>query len=180
MFKVKVRFLFTVALLLAVAGVAAVSCQKKSGEDTPEVGGKSGPVIKPYVMPVGDLFRIATDGTSILGTSRGYSYQVTAKSITLQTFNCDLTPNLEFELINECSLTLVGDSVIQMVSGHFATNPITLSGNGSLTFRKLGRLNMYEYKQLITVAEGYNMTYSGEVDEGNNTYSYTWKVKKVL
>ena len=175
-----VRFLFLSALAFTVAGTVIVSCQKGDGkEDVPEVGeGGIWPIIRPQVFPSGDYFRIEADGTSFMDTSVGYSYRVMAKAITFCLFTCYLSDGQAFELFHECDLTLMGKSFIQMGSGKFTSNPVKFSGNGSLTFKKLGKLNLYYYKPLFVAAEGYTLTFSGEVDEGDNWYSYTWTVKK--
>ena len=175
-----VRFLFLIALAFTVAGTVIVSCQKGDGEeDVPEVGeGGTWPIIRPRVFPSGDCFRIEADGTSFMDTSKGYSYKVMAKAITFCFFTCYLSDGQEFELFHECDLTLMGKSFIQMSSGKFTSDPVKFSGNGSLTFKKLGKLNLYYYKPLFVAAEGYTLTFSGEVDEGDNWYSYTWTVKK--
>ena len=167
------------ALFLIVSGAVAVSCQKGGEEDVPEVGeGQSWPVIRPQIYPSGDCFRINTDGTSFMGTSRGYSYLVMAKAITFINFTCDLGTDQEFELFYECDLTLNGKSVILMNSGKFTGDPVKFSGDGSLTLKTLGKLNLYHYNPLFVPAEGHTMTFSGEVDEGNNSCSYTWTVSK--
>ena len=178
--KKTVRFLFLFALALTVAGTVIVSCQKGDGkEDVPEVGeGGIWPIIRPQVFPSGDCFRIEADGTSFMGTSVGYSYLVMAKAITFINFTCDLGTDQEFELFYECDLTLTGKSVILMNSGRFTGDPVKFSGYGSLTLKTLGKLNLYHYNPLFVAAEGHTLTFSGEVDEGGNWYSYTWTVKK--
>jgi len=177
--KKPVKSLFLFALLFAVAGAFVVSCQKEGGEAVPEVGeGQSWPDINPRVSPSGNSFRIIADGTSFMGTSAGYSYLVMAKAITFINFTCDLGTDQEFELFYECNLTLQGKSVILMNSGKLTGDPVNFSGNGSLTFKKLGKLNLLHYNPLFVPAEGYTMTFSGEVEEGNNWYSYTWTVRK--
>lgn len=175
-----VRFLFLSALLFTVAGTVIVSCQKGDGEeDVPEVGeGGTWPIIRPQVFPSGDCFRIEADGTSFMDTSQGYSYKVIAKAITFFNFTCYLSNDQKFELFHECDLTLIGKSFIQMRSGKFTSDPVKFSGNGSLTFKNLGKLNLYHYNPLFVAAEGHTLTFSGEVDEGGNWYSYTWTVKK--
>ena len=178
--KKLVRFLFLSALAFTLAGTVIVSCQKGDGEeDVPEVGeGGTWPIIQPRVFPSGDCFRIEADGTSFMGESGGYSYLVMAKAITFFNFTCDLSDGHTFELFHECDLTLTGKSIILMSSGKFTGDPVKFSGNGSLTFKKLGKLNLYHYNPLFVAAEGYTLTFSGEVDEGCNWYSYTWTVKK--
>ena len=179
--KKTVIFLFLFTLLLTVAGAFVVSCQREGGkeEDVPQVGGgQSWPIIRPQVFPSGNSFRIDADGTSFMGTSVGYSYLVMAKAITFINFTCDLGTDQEFELFYECDLTLTGKSVILMNSGRFTGDPVKFSGDGSLTLKTLGKLNLYHYNPLFVPAEGYSMTTSGEVDEGDNHYSYTWTVKK--
>ena len=113
-----------------------------------------------------------------MGESGGYSYLVMAKAITFFNFTCDLSGGQIFELFHECDLTLTGKSIILMSSDRFTGDPVKFSGNGSLTFKKLGKLNLYHYNPLFVAAEGYTLTFSGEVDEGSNWYSYTWTVKK--
>ena len=178
----KKTLVLVAALLYAVAGLTAVSCRNASEEnsDVPTVGGEVWPVIDPMVFPDGGYFRIEADGTTILGTSSGCGYKVMAKAVTLTIFTCYLGPHQSFELYNECNLTLWGKTIIHTDNSKFTNTPVWLSGNGSLTLRKLGKLNLYFLADQFAAAEGHTMTFSGEVDEGSNYYSYTWTVKKNL
>ena len=177
--KKTVRFLFLFALLFTVAGAFAVSCQKGSEEDVPEVGAeKKMPDIQPRAYPVSERFTIQADGTTISGTSFGYSFYVLAKAVTFKDFTCYLDRNESFRIVNYCDLTLNRKSVFTMRNGGgFGCRPIKISGNGSIKLKGTD-LNVSIYEELFSAAEGYTLTSSGEVDEGYNTYSCTWTVEK--
>ena len=177
--KKTLRFLFLFALLLTVAGTFAVSCQKGGEEDVPEVGAeKKMPEIQPMVYPVSERFTIQADGTIISYKSIGYSFDVLAKAVTFKDFTCYLDRNESFRIVNVCDLTLDRKSVFTMHNGGgFGCRPIKISGNGSIKLEGTG-LNVSTYEELFSAAEGYTLTSSGKVDEGNNKYSCTWTVKK--
>jgi len=173
------RSLFLVALLFTVAGAFAVSCQKGGDEeDVPEVGASRQPSIKPGIAPSGKTYTIKTDGTTISLTSSGYSFFVQAGAITFESFTCVLASKEKFTFINDCNLTLIGDSIIILSNGGlFGGSHVTLSGDGSITIKKIN-LNVTSFDDKFSAAEGYTLTSSGIVDEGNNWYSCTWTVDK--
>ena len=61
--------------------------------------------------------------------------------------------------------------------GLFGGSHVTLSGDGSITIKKIN-LNVTSFDDKFSAAEGYTLTSSGIVDEGNNWYSCTWTVDK--
>ena len=172
------RILLTASLLLAVAGTVAVSCQKGGEEDVPEVGSGSRPLIEPAPKQGGSRYTIEVDGTIISRSSSGYSFYVQAGAITFKSFTCVLASKEEFTFRNDCNLTLIGASLIRLsIGGIFGGSHITLSGEGSITIKKQN-LNVTSFNNKFSVAEGYTLTSSGAVDEGNNLYSCTWTVAK--
>ena len=176
--KKTLRFLSLVALLFTVAGAFAVSCQKGSEEDVPEVGSGSRPLIEPAPNWSGTKCIIMTDGTILSRSSSGYSFQVQAGAITFNSFTCALKDKEKFFFSNDCNLTLNGNSKFTLAKGGvFGGSHITFSGEGSITIKK-PNLNVTTYNSLFSAAEGYTLTSSGAVDEGNNWYSCTWTVSK--
>ena len=177
--KKTIRFLF--ALLLTLAGVFIVSCQKDGGEDEGINGGSdvSAPHIVPHLSAKGDKYTITVDGTTISSKSVGYSFEVRARAITLNDFTCNLLrDNDEFRFMNECNLTLRGGSTFTLYhGGSFAGGHITLSGDGSITFIR-DYINESDYNKTFSAAEGYTLTYSGKKDAGNGMQSCTWTIKK--
>ena len=178
--KKTLRSLLLFALLFTVAGAFAVSCQKGGEEDVPEVGAGSRPYIIPSAQLKTNMYTITADGTTISATSVGYSFTILAKELTFKFFTCYLVNKEEmFSFINDCNLTLQGGSTIILANrGFFGGNHITLSGSGSITFKKMGSINETDYNNMFSAAEGYTLTSTGEVDEGDNWYSCTWTVDK--
>ena len=175
-----IRYLFLVALLFTVAGAFAVSCQKGGEEEEIIDGASSGstPRIEPKAQLSGKTYVIKTDGTIISLSSSGYSFSVQAGAITFRSFTCVLASTEKFTFINDCNLTLIGASLIRFFNGGvFGGRHITLSGNGSITIKKIN-LNVTPFDNMFSAAEGYTLTSSGKVDEGNNLYSCTWTVDK--
>lgn len=175
--KKTIRFLF--ALLLTVAGVFIVSCQKDGGEEEGINGGSvvSAPHIVPHLSASGDKYTITVDGTTISSKSVGYSFEVRARAITLKGFTCTLYDRQSFVFANECNLTLRGGSTFTLYrGGSFAGGHITLSGDGSITFKQRN-LNETNYDNKFSAAEGYTLTCSGKKDEGNGMQSCTWTIK---
>ena len=177
--KKTVRYLFLFALLFTVAGAFAVSCQKSGGEEeVPAVGAGNQPRIQPSVNPVSNTYIIEADGTTISATSGGYSFSVRARELTFNDFTCYLVNKEKFYFYNDCNLTLHGDNTITLANGGvFGGRHITLSGNGSITIKKIN-LNLTTFDNMFSAAEGYTLTSTGKVDEGNNWYSCTWTVEK--
>ena len=178
--KKTLRFLLLVALLFTVAGAFAVSCQKGGEEEENIDGASSGstPRIEPKAQLSGKTYVIKTDGTIISMSSSGYSFSVQAGAITFESFTCVLASKEKFTFINDCNLTLNGASIIILSNrGLFVGRHVTLSGNGSITIKKIN-LNVTYFDDMFSAAEGYTLTSSGNVDEGNNLYSCTWTVKK--
>ena len=177
--KKTLRSLFLVALLFTVAGAFAVSCQK-GGEEESIDGASSGstPRIEPKAQLRGNTYLIMTDGTIISMSSSGYSFVVQAGAITFRSFTCLLNRNETFSFSEDCNLTLIGASLIRLFNGgKFGGSHVTLSGNGSITIKKIN-LNVTFFDDMFSAAEGYTLTSSGKVDEGNNLYSCTWTVDK--
>ena len=175
-----VGFLFLVALLFTVAGAFAVSCQKGGEEEENIDGASSGsiPRIEPKAQLRGNTYVIKTDGTIISAKSSRYSYDVMAEAITFRSFTCLLASKEKFTFINDCNLTLIGASLIRLSNGGiFGGSHVTLSGNGSITFKQ-GFINEKDYNNLFSAAEGYTLTSSGKKDEGNGLQSCTWTVNK--
>ncbi|MBQ9548901.1 MAG: hypothetical protein IJV01_07090 [Bacteroidales bacterium] len=177
--KKTVLFLFLIALFFVVAGAAAVSCQKgEEEEDVPKVGAGSRPKIDPTPIQSGSTYTIEVDGTIISRSSSGYSFFVQAGAITFKSFTCVLASKERFTFLSDCNLTLNGASIIRLSNGGlFGGSHVTLSGNGSITIKKIN-LNVTYFDKLFSAAEGYTLTSSGKVDEGNNWYSCTWMVEK--
>lgn len=176
--KKTIRFLF--ALLLTVAGVFIVSCQKDGGEEDGINGGSdvSAPHIVPHLGAKGDKYTITVDGTTISLKSVGYSFEVRARAITLKGFTCNLLRDNEFRFMNDCNLTLNDDSTFAIYNGgKFVGGHVTLSGDGSITFKQRN-LNETSYDNMFSAAEGYTLTSSGKKDEGNGMQSCTWTIKK--
>lgn len=174
-----VGFLFLVAMLFTVAGAFVVSCQK-GGEEENIDGASSGimPNMQPKAQLRGNTYVIKTDGTIISAKSSRYSYDVMAEAITFRSFTCVLASKEKFTFINDCNLTLIGASIIRLSNGgRFEGSHVTLSGNGSITIKMIN-LNVTSFDNMFSAAEGYTLTSSGKVDEGNNLYSCTWTVKK--
>ena len=172
--------LFLVALLFTVAGAFAVSCQKGGEEEENIDGASSGstPRIEPKAQLRGNTYLIMTDGTIISLKSSGYAYDVRAEAITFRSFSCLLNRNETFSFSKDCNLTLIGASLIILSNGGlFGGSHVTLSGNGSITIKKIN-LNVTSFDNMFSAAEGYTLTSSGKVDEGNNLYSCTWTVDK--
>ena len=178
--KKTVRYLFLVALLFTVAGAFAVSCQKGGEEEENIDGASSGnmPIMQPKAQLRGNTYLIMTDGTIISAKSSGYSYDVRAEAITFRSFACLLNRNETFSFSKDCNLTLTGGSTFTLINGgHLSGRHVTLSGNGSITIKKIN-LNVTFFDDMFSAAEGYTLTSSGKVDEGNNLYSCTWTVDK--
>ena len=178
--KKTVRYLFLFALLFTVAGAFAVSCQKGGEEEESIDGASSGimPNMQPKAQLRGNTYVIKTDGTIISAKSSGYSYDVRAEAITFRSFACLLNRNETFSFSKDCNLTLIGASLIILSNGGlFRGSHVTLSGNGSITIKKIN-LNVTFFDDMFSAAEGYTLTSSGKVDEGNNLYSCTWTVDK--
>lgn len=178
--KKTLRSLFLVALLFTVAGAFAVSCQKGGEEEENIDGASSGstPRIEPKAQLSGKTYVIKTDGTIISMSSSGYSFFVQAGAITFRSFTCVLNRNETFSFSKDCNLTLIGASLIRLFNGgKFGGSHVTLSGNGSITIKKIN-LNVTFFDDMFSAAEGYTLTSSGKVDEGNNLYSCTWTVDK--
>ena len=175
--KKLVRFLFLSALAFTLAGTVIVSCQKGGEEeDVPEVGAGSQPKIDPAPKQSGSKYTIEVDGTIISRSSSGYSYDVRTGAITFRSFTCVLASKEKFTFINDCNLTLIGASLIRLSNeGLFRGSHVTLSGNGSITIIKKN-LDVTSFDNMFSAAEGYTLTSSGKVDEGNNLYSCTWTV----
>ena len=174
-----VRFLFLSALAFTLAGTVIVSCQKGGEEeDVPEVGAGSQPKIDPAPEQRGSKYTIEVDGTIISRSSSGYSFFVQAGAITFESFTCVLTSKERFSFKNDCNLTLNGASIIRLFTGGlFGGSHVTLSGDGSITIIKIN-LNVTSFDNMFSAAEGYTLTSSGKVDEGNNLYSCTWTVEQ--
>ena len=178
--KKTLRSLFLVALLFTVAGAFAVSCQKGGEEEENIDGASSGimPNMQPKAQLRGNTYVIKTDGTIISAKSSRYSYDVMAEAITFRSFTCLLNRNETFSFSKDCNLTLTGGSTFTLINGgHFSGSHVTLSGNGSITFKQ-GFINETDYNNLFSAAEGYTLTSSGKKDEGNGLQSCTWTVKK--
>ena len=175
--KKLVRFLFLSALAFTLAGTVIVSCQKGGEEeDVQEVGAGSQPKIDPAPKQSGSKYTIEVDGTIISRSSSGYSYDVRTGAITFRSFTCVLASKEKFTFINDCNLTLIGASLIRLSNeGLFRGSHVTLSGNGSITIIKKN-LDVTSFDNMFSAAEGYTLTSSGKVDEGNNLYSCTWTV----
>ena len=175
------RFLFLVAMLFTVAGAFVVSCQKVGGEEEENIDGASSgnkPHIEPEITPSRNTYTIRTDGTTISSKSSGYSFYVKAGAISFRSFTCYLVNKEQFHFYNDCNLTLHGDSTFTLNTGsHFGGHHVTLSGNGSITFKQ-GFINETNYNNLFSAAEGYTLTSSDKKDEGNGYQSCTWTVKK--
>ena len=176
--KKTVRYLFLFALLFTVAGAFAVSCQKSGEEDVPEVGSGSRPLIEPAPNWSGTKCIIKADGTIISRSSSGYSFYVQAGAITFKSFTCALKDKEKFDFFNDCNLTLNGGSKFKLSpTAVFGGGHITFSGEGSITIKQQN-LNVTSFNNIFSAAEGYTLTSSGKVDEGNNWYSCTWTVDK--
>ena len=177
--KKTVRILFLFALFFTVAGAVAVSCQKGGEEDVPEVGGRINKlVIQPMASLSAGEYIIEVDGTTISGKSIGYSFDVLAKAVTFDNFICILDNDRKFLIVNDCDLTLKGNSVFSInYLGTFWCRSIKLSGNGSFKLEGTD-LNVFDYENTFSAAEGYTLTSTGKVDEGNGLVSCTWTVKK--
>jgi hypothetical protein len=174
-----IKFLFLFALLFTVTGAVAVSCQKSGGEeDIDGASDKSRPQIKPTPRIGSNKYVIEADGTTISLTSRGFSFNVTAGAITFKNFTCFINRKEEFTFYNDCNLTLSGGSTINLFNGgEFFCWHVTLSGSGSITLKGVN-LDVTNYNNKFSAAEGYTLTSTGKVDEGNNNYSCTWSIKK--
>ena len=176
--KKTVRYLFLVALLFTVAGAFAVSCQKGGEEEVPAVGAGNQPQIQPSVNPENNTYIIEADGTTISATSGGYSFSVRARELTFIGFTCYLINKEKFYFYNDCNLTLHGDNKFTLANGGvFGGRHITLSGNGSITIKKIN-LNLTTFDNMFSAAEGYTLTSSGKKDERNGYQSCTWTVDK--
>ena len=178
--KKTVRYLFLVALLFTVAGAFVVSCQKGGEEEENIDGASSGstPRIEPKAQLRANTYLIMTDGTILSSRSSGYAYDVRAEAITFRRFTCLLNRNETFSFSKDCNLTLTGGSTFTLINGgHLSGCHVTLSGNGSITFKQ-GFINETNYNNLFSAAEGYTLTSSGKKDEGNGLQSCTWTVKK--
>lgn len=178
--KMTARFLFLAATLFTVAGAFAVSCGKEAEEeeDIPGAGSKVAPWIEPPGIDTYDSIYITTDGTTLSNYSGGYSIFVTARELTFNSFTCLLDRGEKFGINNECNVTLKGGSAIHMFNGgFFGGRHVTLSGSGSITLKALN-LNFTDYNNMFSAAEGYTLTTSGLVDEGNKRYSCKWSVRE--
>lgn len=176
--KKTIRFLF--ALLLTVAGVFIVSCQKDGGEEEGINGGSdvSAPHIVPHLSARGDKYTITVDGTTISLKSVGYSFEVRTRAIILKGFTCNLLRDNEFRFMNDCNLTLNDDSTFAIYNGgKFVGKHVTLSGNGRITIKESSYYAV-DYNSMFSAAEGYTLTSSGKKDEGNGMQSCTWTIKK--
>ena len=176
--KKSVKSLFLFALLFAVAGAFAVSCEKGGEDDLPGRHEGVAPDISPFLNPKGDTYFIETDGTTISRESRYYSFEIKAKAITFNSFSCTLVDDKFFVFSEECNLTLSGSSTFTIDKyGLFGGKHLTLSGNGSLTI-KAGSINEADYNRKFSAAEGYTLTSSGKKDDRNGArQSCTWTVK---
>lgn len=179
--KKNVYLLFLLALLFTMVGTVIVSCQKGGGEEEENIDGASSgiiPRIEPKAQLRGNTYVIKTDGTIISAESSGYSYDVRTGAITFRSFTCLLDRNETFSFSKDCNLTLIGASLIRLFNGGlFRGSHVTLSGNGSITIKMIN-LNVTTFDNMFSAAEGYTLTSSGKVDEGNNLYSCTWTVKE--
>ena len=176
--KKLVRFLFLSALAFTLAGTVIVSCQKGGEEDVPEVGAGSQPKIDPAPNQSGSKYTIEVNGTIISRKSSGYSFYVKAGAISFRSFTCYLVNKEQFYFYNDCNLTLHGSSTFTLNTGsHFGGSHVTLSGDGSITIKEKN-LNVTSFDNMFSAAEGYTLTSSGKVDEGNNWSSCTWTVDK--
>ena len=177
--KKTVRILFLAALIFTVAGSFAVSCQKGGGEEDID-GASSGnrPHIEPEITAYRNTYTIRTDGTTISSKSSGYSFDVRAGAISFRSFTCYLVNKEEFHFYNDCNLTLHGGSTFTLLNGsYFGGHHVTLSGNGSITFKQRF-INETNYNNLFSAAEGYSLTMSEKKEEENGLQSCTWTVKK--
>ena len=176
--KKSVKSLFLFALLFAVAGAFVVSCEKGGEDDLPGRHEGVEPDISPFLDPKGDTYYIETDGTTISRESRYYSFEIKAKAITFNSFSCTLFDHKFFVFSEECNLTLSGSSTFTIdKDGKFGAKHLTLSGNGSITF-KAGSINEADYNRKFSAAEGYTLTSSGKKDDRNGSrQSCTWTIK---
>ncbi len=178
--KKTVRSLFLIAMLFAVAGAFVVSCQKGGEEEENNDGASSGstPRIEPKAQLRANTYLIMTDGTIISSKSSGYAYDVRVEAITFRRFTCFLNRNETFSFSKDCNLTLTGGSTFTLINGgHFSGCHVTLSGNGSITFKQIN-LNVTSFDERFSAAEGYTLTVSDVKDEGNSLESYTLTIKK--
>jgi hypothetical protein len=170
--------LLSLALSLCLASTVAitVSCEKSGLEDEPMVG-----ATKPGIIPTptlyGNEFDIKSDGTTISGTSNGYSFRIAAGELTLSNFKCYLSGGKQyFDIISSCNLTLVGGSSITAYNGaSIRISDVKLSGRGTITIIRNNK-DFSILKSHISAAEGYTVKVSDVKDEGGGYYSCKWTV----
>ena len=172
--------LLTLAFSSCLAATVAitVSCEKTGVEDEPEVKENVWPSIDPSPdPPVGGVFTITFDGTTISGSSAGYSFSINAGALTFRDFKCYLFDDKEsFVMNSSCNLTLYGDSFIRAYNRariHFSD--VKLSGMGSITILTSSSYLTY-LKSHISAEDGHTVTVSDVKDEGNGNYFCTWTV----
>ena len=179
--KTKVSLLSLAFSLCLVATVGiSVSCEKSGLEDEPMVGGEVKPTIIPTPTLYGNEFNIKSDGTTISGTSSGYSFRIAAGELTLSNFKCYLSgTNQHFDILSSCNLTLVGDSSITASSGaKISISDVKFSGRGTITIIR-NKKDFSILKSHISAAEGYTVKVSDVKDEGGGYYSCKWTVIEV-
>ena len=178
--KTKVSLL-TLAFSLCLASTIAitVSCEKSGPEDEPMVGGEVAPTIIPKPTLYGNEFNIKSDGTTISGTSSGYSFRIAAGELTLSNFKCYLSGGKQHFDIISCNLTLVGGSSITAYNGaSIRISDVKLSGRGTITIIRNNK-DFSILKSHISAAEGYTVKVSDVKDEGGGYYSCKWTVVEV-
>lgn len=176
--KTKVSLLTLAFSLCLVATVGiSVSCEKSGLEDEPMVGGEVKPTIIPTPTLYGNEFNIKSDGTTISGTSSGYSFRIAAGELTLSNFKCYLSGGKQyFDIISSCNLTLVGGSSITAYNGaSIRISDVKLSGRGTITIIRNNK-DFSILKSHISAAEGYTVKVSDVKDEGGGYYSCKWTV----
>ena len=174
--------LLSLAFSLCLASTIAitVSCEKSGPEDEPMVGGEVAPTIIPMPTLYGNEFNIKSDGTTISGTSSGYSFRIAAGELTLKNFKCYLDGIKQyFDILSSCNLTLVGGSSITAYNGaSIRISDVKLSGRGTITIIRNNK-DFSILKSHISAAEGYTVKVSDVKDDGKGYYSCKWTVVEV-
>ena len=169
--------------LVATVGIT-VSCEKSGPEDEPMVGEEVEEEVEPRIIPDPGLsaneYEITSDGTTISGTSSGYSFRIAAGELTLSNFKCYLSgTNQHFDIPSSCNLTLVGGSSITAYNGaSIRISDVKLSGRGTITIIRNNK-DFSILKSHISAAEGYTVKVSDVKDEGGGYYSCKWTVVEV-
>jgi hypothetical protein len=167
------------SLCLAATVAITVSCEKTGVEDEPEVRDNVMPSIDPIPdPPIGGVYTITSDDTSISGSSAGFSFSIDAGALTLLDFNCYLYDKKEYFVMNSsCNLTLYGDSFIRAYNrAQIYFSDVKLSGVGSITISRSSSSSFTDLMSHISAEDGYTVTVSDVKDEGNGNSFRTWTV----